>query len=333
LIAGLVPPVLVAPPIDTIKLIGTHAEIGARPSNAKDGKEDEIFFRRVGMFETFEDLLGLDITHFLKIHERDFHIYRARVVPWVKVLSRDICYRVFERKTVVEIIDAVAEEANKTFPHLIIDTAALKDGKFPPFPPIEYCCQYGESTLEFISRLMARFGIWYFFGHRASGPNFVLNEAMILKRNVDASVSTAGLLLLNETQQALFLSPSVAPYVAHHRVTAGGARSIRFDSTAGRLGILLESAKFLRFRASSRALWPSRKLLIASVCRLLIRVRSTADRGALIPAKTRHRSDGEFQELHPSASLAERPADATLSQRRAASPSSRRSAVRRGRPR
>jgi len=46
----------------------------------------------------------------------------------------------------------------------------------------------------------------------------------------------------------------------HHFGSAG---------TAGRLGILLESAKFLRFRASSRALWPSRKLLIASVCRLL----------------------------------------------------------------
>jgi uncharacterized protein involved in type VI secretion and phage assembly len=181
------------PPIETTQLIGTHAEIGARPSDKKDNKEDEIFFKRVGMFETFEDILGLDITHFVKEHERDFHIYRARVVPWVKVLSRDICYRVFEKKTVVEIIDAIAEEANKTFSHLIIDTSALKDSKFPPFPPIEYCVQYGESTLEFISRLMARFGIWYFFGHRASGPNFVLNEAMILKRNLDSSVSTAGL--------------------------------------------------------------------------------------------------------------------------------------------
>ena len=36
-----------------------------------------------------------------------------------------------------------------------------------------------------------------------------------------------GLLLFDETHQALFLSPSVAPYVAHHRVTAGGARSSR----------------------------------------------------------------------------------------------------------
>jgi uncharacterized protein involved in type VI secretion and phage assembly len=181
------------PPIDTTRLIGTPATIGARPSNSENQKDDEIFFLRVGMFETFEDILGLDITHFLGIHARDFHVYRARVVPWVKVLSRDICYRVFEQKTVLEIIDAIAEDAKNAFPHLIIDTSGLKDPKFPPFPPIEYCVQYGESTFEFMSRLMARFGIWYFFGHRASGPDFVLNETMILKRNLDASVPTAGL--------------------------------------------------------------------------------------------------------------------------------------------
>ena len=181
------------PPLDTTKLIGTHAELGARPSKGGGQGEDETFFKRVGMFETFEDILGLDITHFLKTHARDFHIYRARVVPWVKVLSRDICYRVFEQKTVVEIIDAIAEESKNTFSHVIIDTSALNDAKFPPFPPIDYCVQYGESTWEFMSRLMARFGIWYYFGHQGGGANFVLNEAMILKRSLDSSVPQAGL--------------------------------------------------------------------------------------------------------------------------------------------
>src|SRR5436305_14884500 len=42
-------------PIDTTKLIGTHAEIGARPSSSKHQDDDTIFFKRVGMFETFED--------------------------------------------------------------------------------------------------------------------------------------------------------------------------------------------------------------------------------------------------------------------------------------
>ena len=69
----------------------------------------------VGYFEAFQDILDIDITHFPAIRERDFHICRARVVSWVKLLSRDICCRIFEQKSVVEIIDAIADEGRKAF--------------------------------------------------------------------------------------------------------------------------------------------------------------------------------------------------------------------------
>jgi uncharacterized protein involved in type VI secretion and phage assembly len=191
------------PPIDTTKLIGTHAAIGARFSTSDNQTDDEIFFKRIGMFETFEDLLSVDITRIKTfipfvpdINERDFHIYRARVVPWVKVLARDICYRVFEGKTVVEIIDAVAAQARKTFSHLKIDTSALKNTAHPPpqpFAPIDYCVQFGESTLDFLDRMMARFGIWYYFGSDGQSENFVLNDVMILKGSWDNQVTPVGL--------------------------------------------------------------------------------------------------------------------------------------------
>ena len=68
------------PPVDVTKLIGTHAEIGSRSDTNLN------FFKRVGMFESFEDILGIDITHLglgnnLSVNVRDFHIYRGRVVP------------------------------------------------------------------------------------------------------------------------------------------------------------------------------------------------------------------------------------------------------------
>ncbi len=184
-------------PIDTTKLIGTHAEIGARPSNSKHQDDDTIFFKRVGMLETFEDLTSIDVSKIklgLTFSERDFHIYRARVVPWVKVLSRDICYRVFENKTVVEIIDAIADEAKKTFVQLKISTKHLRDNPPPhPFPRLEYCVQFGESTLDFLHRLMARFGIWYYFGSEGNSGNFVLNDVMVLRGSWDSQVDTVGL--------------------------------------------------------------------------------------------------------------------------------------------
>jgi uncharacterized protein involved in type VI secretion and phage assembly len=183
------------PPIDTRKLIGTRAAIGARPGAPRDEvrrppgeHEYDTIFTRVGMFETFEEILETDVLKRLRlIRTREYYVYGARVVPWVKVLTRDICYRVFENMTVYEIIDAIAVEANKTFPELLIDRSELK---VHSFPRMEYCVQYGESTFAFVSRLMRRFGIWYYFGHREnkSGNRSqenqstnVLNETMILK--------------------------------------------------------------------------------------------------------------------------------------------------------
>ncbi len=178
------------PPIDPKKLIGTHVSLGARQD-----VDEELFLTRVGMFETFRNVLSVDVTHFavfkIGVNIRDFHIYRARVVPWVKVLSRDICYRIFEGKTVVEIIDAIAAEAKKAFPHILIDTSELtSDGH--AFAPMEYCVQFGESTLDFLSRLMARFGIWYYFGYRPSSASLVVNEWMILKGSWDNSAPDTG---------------------------------------------------------------------------------------------------------------------------------------------
>ncbi|MGH7064058.1 MAG: contractile injection system protein, VgrG/Pvc8 family, partial [Stellaceae bacterium] len=176
------------PPIDPTKLIDTHVTIGARPD------KDEDFIKRAGMFETFEDILGIDITHALPAqlgNIRDFHIYRARIVPWVKVLSRDICYRVFENKTVVDILQAICDEAKKSYPKLKVDLTSLSSPP-QPFPSMDYCVQFGESTLDFMFRIMARFGIWYYFGYTTGDESLVLNGTMIVKGQWDRKVPVVG---------------------------------------------------------------------------------------------------------------------------------------------
>lgn len=82
--------------------------------------------------------------------------YRATVVPWLWLLSRTTDCRIFQNKTVVEII-----------------TAALKASAFGEFslsiartyPPLEYCVQYRESAFAFVSRLMEEHGLFYYFKH------------------------------------------------------------------------------------------------------------------------------------------------------------------------
>ena len=161
------------PPLDLTRLINAEVYLGARQSNDKHVP----FLYRVGVFESLQESTDIDKTKIWPITVRQFHIFRGRVVPPVKLLSRDICYRVFEGKSVLDIIEAVKADIKNTFPSILIDTSALsaKD-----FPPMDYCVQYGESTLDFLSRLMARFGIGYYFGHKTGADN-LLNETMILQ--------------------------------------------------------------------------------------------------------------------------------------------------------
>ena len=95
------------------------------------------------------------------------HVYHADVFPklWLLTLSTD--YRIFQAKTVPEIVKAVLTEHEVT---------AVKDDLKGTYTAREYCVQYGETAYDFVSRLMEEEGIFYFFEHTASAHALVLAD-------------------------------------------------------------------------------------------------------------------------------------------------------------
>jgi type VI secretion system secreted protein VgrG len=90
--------------------------------------------------------------------EGDFHIYKAVLHPLAWLMSMRHNCRIFQDKTVKDIVSHILKENTITedfFEFRLQDT--LK--------PREYCVQYRETDLEFISRLLAEEGIFYFFEH------------------------------------------------------------------------------------------------------------------------------------------------------------------------
>ena len=97
-----------------------------------------------------------------------FARYRIVLRPWTYLMSLGSNCRVFQNKTVLDIVKLLFEEW--TFKDVRL---ALSD----TYRTLEYCVQYRESDLNFISRLMEREGIYYYFEHSDGKHTIVLADS------------------------------------------------------------------------------------------------------------------------------------------------------------
>jgi type VI secretion system secreted protein VgrG len=83
------------------------------------------------------------------------YVYRALVQPWLWYLTRTTDSRIFQNKSVPEVLDEVLGKYGFEFEKRL--TASYR--------PWENCVQYQESDFAFVSRLMEHEGIAYHFEH------------------------------------------------------------------------------------------------------------------------------------------------------------------------
>src|SRR5580704_7660505 len=93
-----------------------------------------------------------------------FTNYTAEVVPKVWLLTRLAQSRVFQQKSVPDILKQVFQGFDCDF---------QLQGQYEPR---EYCVQYRETDFNFASRLMEDEGIYYFFEHSKSGHKMLIAD-------------------------------------------------------------------------------------------------------------------------------------------------------------
>lgn len=98
-----------------------------------------------------------------------FTHYQAEVVPWLWFLTRNANCRIFQHKTVVEIIKQVFQDHGFS--------GYFKDKTQASYENREYVVQYRETDFNFVSRLMEEYGIFYYFEHEAGKHTMVLADA------------------------------------------------------------------------------------------------------------------------------------------------------------
>ncbi|MDH3198433.1 MAG: type VI secretion system tip protein VgrG [Candidatus Krumholzibacteria bacterium] len=98
----------------------------------------------------------------------EFAAYRAEIVPWLWFLSLSRRSKIFQEQTALDIVEAVFRELG----HSDFQIRCTKS-----YPKREYCVQYRETDLNFVSRLLEEEGIFYFFEHADDKHTLVLADA------------------------------------------------------------------------------------------------------------------------------------------------------------
>ena len=81
-------------------------------------------------------------------------VYQAEMVPWLWFLTLYSNCRIFQNKSVPDIVEQIFKD--RGFPDYDLKLPAT-------YQPREYCVQYRETDFNFVSRLLEDEGIFYFF--------------------------------------------------------------------------------------------------------------------------------------------------------------------------
>ncbi|RZB33570.1 MAG: type VI secretion system secreted protein VgrG [Desulfobacteraceae bacterium Eth-SRB2] len=97
-----------------------------------------------------------------------FAQYRATMVPWLWFLTRTSDCRIFQEKTVPDIIKQVFND---------LGFSDIEDRLSGGYRTWTYCVQYRETDFNFVSRLMEQEGIYYYFLHEQGKCTIVLCDS------------------------------------------------------------------------------------------------------------------------------------------------------------
>lgn len=100
--------------------------------------------------------------------DRTFSTYRAVLVPRLWLMSQTVDCRVYQQKSVMDILKVMFADAGVTGTDFRI---------FGAKPVREYTVQFNESDLCFATRLMEEEGWFYFFEHSADAHRLVVTDA------------------------------------------------------------------------------------------------------------------------------------------------------------
>jgi type VI secretion system secreted protein VgrG len=147
--------------VDEAKLVGEGATLTIRPPE----HDDRFLHGIIVGVRSWEVGAGDNNRHL-----------QLRIVPSLWKLGQTRNSRIFQRKTIPSIVKEVLDGGKVTHAWGNKRTTG-PDGLAGTYPQRDYVVQYGETDLEFVSRLLEQVGIFYFFEFENGKHTMVLVDA------------------------------------------------------------------------------------------------------------------------------------------------------------
>ena len=150
-----------------------EVELLAEPDTAAKVKPEALLGENVTVgisYDTgkFRWINGLISRFRIGLVDPRFAHFSAEIVPWPWLLTLTADCRIFQDKTVPEIVKGVFQE---------LGFKDFRDSLSGSYTKLDYCVQYRETHFNFIARLLEREGIFYYFEHENGKHTMVLADA------------------------------------------------------------------------------------------------------------------------------------------------------------
>ena len=154
--------------IDPRSMINTRAAFAIRADN-------QTYIWRSGVIETFSLTGDNNIPHG---GAKTMLSFQAHVVPAIKMLDHERVFRVFEGRSLVQII----HEVLNGFPNIAfgpyLDTTGLDPDDLST--TIDYAVQFNETSFAFLTRMLNQCGVGYHFDHSNASKTTGHSETLVL---------------------------------------------------------------------------------------------------------------------------------------------------------
>ena len=173
--------------------------------------------------------------------DTQFAYYSAIIVPWFSFLEYPSNCRIFQSKSVTEIVEEVVGAYGYS--------KQLRLELSNTYEPRDYCVQYRETDRHFLSRLLENEGIFYYFEHKNGDHIMVLSDSpgmykVLSTKSTFKYSPVTGLETTEDTIRSWRIEEEMHAGKWSHRDYHHEAPSNKYEVSVPSLDVAMEGTKF-----------------------------------------------------------------------------------------